>query len=76
MLLTYVEYLDLGNRVATEEYLHALHNSVLGWVVRMINARDFQYRRYSLTRLTILFYNVSDIITYVLVNQDDSYIFP
>merc|ERR1712032_109599 len=59
----------LESRTSTQEHIHALHDKVLLWVIRMLLTGDLQNSR---DRLVIIFEDVTHIVRYVLIDQNNA----
>lgn len=58
---------------SSQEHIHTLHNKILFRIIRMLLTRDFQN---SGNRLIVIFQYVTQIVRYMLINENNSNIIP
>ncbi len=62
-----------GLCTSSQEHVHTLHNKILFRIIRMLLTRDFQN---SGNRLIVIFQYVTQIVRYMLINENNSNIIP
>lgn len=58
---------------SSQEHIHTLHNKILFRIIRVLLTRDFQN---SGNRLIVIFQYVTQIVRYMLINENNSNIIP